>query len=634
VSPADEVEVTLLAPVRARRRSSPADIQPDDSSPGIVPDRPGAAGNGTPTGASRFRLLSVVTTSCIVALAVVLLIEPGARWSQEVGDLAMTAAAYTATLACFRAARRHDEGARAGTLMAVSAGVWSAGITIWTIYGFVRDHAYPFPSLADVGFLGYALPAAAALFAFPRTSRRAVSRMRGILDGLVIAAATLFFSGAWVLRPVFQNGGSGLPHLVAMAYPVVDVVIASLVVALGVRAGGAHRRQWSLLGAGLLTLAVTDSVYAVRTVEGVTGSTGTLLAVGWVAAWLLVALSARASTGDRAPQSPRSFTVTQELLPYLPVLAALVTAAALPSDTFLVVTGGLLLAALVVQQTVVAVEKVVLANDLEGLVATRTSDLAELARRHELILDSAGDGIYGVDAEGRITFANPAACRMLGYQREELLGRNSHALFHEPEGTASSHLPDSCPVTLALRTGAAQRSSSDSFGRRDGSLFPVEKLASPIVEDGRVTGAVITFRDITKRREVDRLKDEFTSVVSHELRTPLTSIRGSLGLLASGALGAVPEKGQRMLDIAVSNTDRLVRLINDILDMERIESGTIVMDHQRTGVRDLAAQACDAMEAMAAEAGVSVTVSVVEAELWADPDRIMQTLTNLLSNTR
>jgi signal transduction histidine kinase len=86
---------------------------------------------------------------------------------------------------------------------------------------------------------------------------------------------------------------------------------------------------------------------------------------------------------------------------------------------------------------------------------------------------------------------------------------------------------------------------------------------------------VLIFRDVTERRAIDKLKGEFVSTVSHELRTPLTSIRGALGLLSSGLLGPVAEKGQRMLEIAVANTDRLVRLINDILDLERIESGKV-----------------------------------------------------------
>jgi len=145
-------------------------------------------------------------------------------------------------------------------------------------------------------------------------------------------------------------------------------------------------------------------------------------------------------------------------------------------------------------------------------------------------------------------------------------------------------------------------------------------------------GTVVVFRDITERRAMERMKDEFVSVVSHELRTPLTSIRGSLGLLAGGVLGPLPEQGRRMLDIAVSSSDRLVRLVNDILDMQRISAGRIAMEHENVHAAELLETAAGAMEGMAAQAGVELCTEPVDAWARADPDRITQTLTNLLSN--
>jgi signal transduction histidine kinase len=141
-----------------------------------------------------------------------------------------------------------------------------------------------------------------------------------------------------------------------------------------------------------------------------------------------------------------------------------------------------------------------------------------------------------------------------------------------------------------------------------------------------------TGQDITERREVERSKDEFISVVSHELRTPLTSIRGSLGLLENGVLGRLPEKAQRMVEIAVQNTDRLVRLINDILDIERIDSGTINMHQQPCDGAELISRAIQGLEQFAADALVTITAESEPAVLWADPDRVHQTLTNLISN--
>jgi signal transduction histidine kinase/DNA-binding response OmpR family regulator len=133
-------------------------------------------------------------------------------------------------------------------------------------------------------------------------------------------------------------------------------------------------------------------------------------------------------------------------------------------------------------------------------------------------------------------------------------------------------------------------------------------------------------------RRLQGLKDEFVSIVSHELRTPLTSIRGSLGLLAGGALSTSPAKAARMLQIALENTDRLVRLINDILDIQRIESGRVELERRACDAGELVQQAADTMLAPATQAGVTLLVSGAPGALWADPDRVLQTLTNLLSN--
>jgi signal transduction histidine kinase/CheY-like chemotaxis protein len=141
---------------------------------------------------------------------------------------------------------------------------------------------------------------------------------------------------------------------------------------------------------------------------------------------------------------------------------------------------------------------------------------------------------------------------------------------------------------------------------------------------------------LQQRRQLDNLKDEFISTVSHELRTPLTSIRGALGLLSSGVLGKVDDKAANLLRIASTNTDRLVRLINDILDLERMESGRASLQVRRCSLRELVIQSVDTMSAMADNAGVQLEV-VPEPDgtsilFDGDPDRIQQVLTNLLSN--
>ncbi len=141
---------------------------------------------------------------------------------------------------------------------------------------------------------------------------------------------------------------------------------------------------------------------------------------------------------------------------------------------------------------------------------------------------------------------------------------------------------------------------------------------------------------LVQRSELDKIKDEFISTVSHELRTPLTSIRGALGLLSAGLMGNVDAKAQNLLRIAVTNTDRLIRLINDILDIERMESGRATLHVRRINLLELVQQGVDTMNAMADAAGVEIVLNVTAPSeavaLDGDSDRILQVITNLLSN--
>ncbi|WP_254564284.1 PAS domain S-box protein [Oscillatoria sp. HE19RPO] len=278
-----------------------------------------------------------------------------------------------------------------------------------------------------------------------------------------------------------------------------------------------------------------------------------------------------------------------------------------------------------------------IARDVTDLKRVEDS-LERLRHQNELILNSAGEGICGMDIRGNTTFINPAATKMLGYSMGELLGApltmilGANFLPEEvgdpPDGGEDCLAP---PLYAAIADGSVHHGTA-VFWRKDGTSFPVEYITTPIQEQNEIKGAVLTFKDITERQGVERMKDEFISVVSHELRTPLTSIRGSLGLLANGLLESYPEKAGRMLQIAVSNTDRLVRLINDILDLERIQSGKVTMVEQYCNAADLTISAADAMRTMADKAGVTICVNPIPVQLWADPDRIFQVLTNLLSN--
>jgi PAS domain S-box-containing protein len=265
------------------------------------------------------------------------------------------------------------------------------------------------------------------------------------------------------------------------------------------------------------------------------------------------------------------------------------------------------------------------------LARSREQDrVEELHRTQEILLDTIEDGICGADRNGVASLVNPAAGRLLGAAPEELTGISVHDLLHGSAPGGSTCGVD-CVLLRAL-TRNLSASAETTIYRRDGTSFPAEYSLTPILDQGRFSGSVLSFRDISQRFALDRMKDEFVSTVSHELRTPLTSIRGALGLLSAGLLGNVSEKAANLLRIALSNSDRLVRLINDILDLERIQSGREPLTFRPIALSEIIRQAIDGMQPVADAAGIQLIHDANVVELSADPDRLLQVITNLLSN--
>lgn len=265
--------------------------------------------------------------------------------------------------------------------------------------------------------------------------------------------------------------------------------------------------------------------------------------------------------------------------------------------------------------------------------------LRNLTNQSDSILESVGDGIYGLDLEGRVTIVNPAAAQMLGYRQNEILGRRMHELIHHTRADGTPYPSEESPIRKSLSLFDTVRVSDEVFWRKDGTSFPVDYVARPqldsqMLDHGKVKaiGVVVAFTDTTERHALNRMKDEFISTVSHELRTPLTSIRGALGLLHAEVLSERPGKARQMLDIAINNSDRLIRLVNDILDLERIGSGKDALQRIMCDVEELMRRAASMQQAEIPKPEILITFDASGINVWADPDRILQTFNNLISN--
>ena len=258
------------------------------------------------------------------------------------------------------------------------------------------------------------------------------------------------------------------------------------------------------------------------------------------------------------------------------------------------------------------------------------ADMRVSEDRFRRAFDDAPIGMALVSPEGQWLKVNHALTRMLGYSESELLATDFQTVTH-PEDLEAD-------LVLLQQVLAGRRSSYQMEKRylhKQGKAIPV-MLSVSLVRGRNLAPLyfVSQIEDISERTKVQRLQSEFVSTVSHELRTPLTSIRGALGLINGGVFGPLSDKIAAMVRIAHQNAERLVLIINDILDIEKIEAGKIQLRAVRVSVSDLLQQAVSMNQAYAEKFGVALVLEPVpgDIEVLADPDRLMQVLTNLLSN--
>jgi len=279
------------------------------------------------------------------------------------------------------------------------------------------------------------------------------------------------------------------------------------------------------------------------------------------------------------------------------------------------------------------------------LIKDRES-IQTIGQRNKLVFEALGEGVYGMDMSGNVMFVNKAAERILGYSEAELLGRHSHEVFHYAKPDGSKYHSKDCNIYATSRDGKVRRIADEVFWKKDGASVPVEYMATPVMEDGKIAGVVIAFQDITERLKLERelvkakedaeaankAKSEFLAVMSHEIRTPMNAIIGMGELLEETPLDK--EQGQ-YVRIFKSAGENLLGIINDILDFSKIEAGRVELESIDFNLEDVTEKICEFMALKAHKKGLELTYEVSEdipCTLVGDPNRLRQVLVNLIGN--
>ena len=281
----------------------------------------------------------------------------------------------------------------------------------------------------------------------------------------------------------------------------------------------------------------------------------------------------------------------------------------------------------------------------------RAKDRAEATQRElQAILSAAGEGITGVDHDGRITFINQSGSQMVGWNQDDLIGREQHETIHFMKTDGTPYPREECPILKVLEDHKTHHIMKDAFCRKDGTIFPVEYTAAPIEDGVAATGLVVIFRDISERighenelmqardiaEHANLAKSQFLATMSHELRTPLHTILGFSEMMLNP-----PHKGHPVSERCIeyvgdiyASATHLLNVINDVLDISKIEAGRLSIEQSIISTEQMIHSVSRLITERAHKSGIffNIEISPNTPDLWADERAIKQILFNLLSN--
>ena len=473
---------------------------------------------------------------------------------EVVSDFAFIVAPLIAAISCWSAGRRSNPWRGGWTWVGIGCLTWAVGSGMWAVYELVLDQYAPFPSYADIPYIFYAVPVVIGVVRFPRLRSGWWSTLRLSMDTIVIVATLLYAVAILLLAPVIDAPHQSLlATFDALGYPLADVSIAAVVLARCTLFSSTRKPARITLMVGLLVLATTDSTYVARTIHG-GYAPGGLLDIGWVAAFMAIAVAARipmqVSEVEHDPDTAPPPTLVQQLLPYAPI--ALAGWAAMTPQAAEFRTGrfvGVSIAVVLLvaaRQIIVVADHVALTRDLNAIVKRRTVELERREQWWRELVRNLSDIVVVLDPSGRVTYCSPSVERALGHWPKHLTtGEQLRSNLVHPDDVAAVLEHITPVVTGRQRQGFVEcriRQGDDSWGWFE--MTAVGQLGEQVLD-----GAVLTLHNVTERR---RLTEELSHQAYHDSLTGLPN-RAML---------------MRRIQAELARTDRKDRLALLLLDLD------------------------------------------------------------------
>ena len=292
-------------------------------------------------------------------------------------------------------------------------------------------------------------------------------------------------------------------------------------------------------------------------------------------------------------------------------------------------------------------------------------ELANLRRQHQLILNSVGEGIYGLDVRGNVTFVNPAAADIIGWDMNDLVGKSMHKILHHSKADGTEYPRESCPIYAAFKDGKVHRVEHEVFWRKNGTSFPVEYISTPMHDEkGQLVGAVVTFRDITQRKlsesilqqaneelenrvarrtkelsqanqqlkQLNEVRSRFVAMVCHEFRNPLNNIAFLVSsLMRYPRQLSANQKNEYLLDIE-TNIERMTQMTDELLVISKIDNESINLNSDRLDLVEFCQQIIAEFQQTHRNSKIRFNCNISELNIRLDKRLFRSIVINLLSN--